>query len=275
MPFAYTTQQPSPDLRPFVHAYGCFFSLDAGAAPPCGEGFLADDDPLTDGLFACAHFFLHFNLGEPYALCYGGAEVLVKDRAHFIGPATRPGRMRLPKRVRLFGVFFRPGWAQHFLRVPAGELTDRCLGLGHFWGAAGRALEGRVLEAATLEERVRHVEAELRRRLAAAPPPDRTVPALAEHVLGLGGRTTARALGALSGFTRQHLARKFRDCVGISPKLFCRLTRFQQALDRAAASPPQYWAAAAVELGYYDQAHLIAEFKEFAGLTPTGFTSLR
>lgn len=61
----------------------------------------------------------------------------------------------------------------------------------------------------------------------------------------------------------------------VSPKLFCRLVRFQNTLTRALTSPPESWAGAALELGYYDQAHLITEFKEFTGFTPTEFAGLR
>jgi AraC-like DNA-binding protein len=140
-------------------------------------------------------------------------------------------------------------------------------------GAQGRALEERLLEAPTARERIRLVEAELLRRL--APPPDRTVPAIADHILRRGGATSVARLSAACGFTRQHLARKFRHALGVSPKLFCRLVRFQNALTRAVTSPPDSWAAAALELGYYDQAHLIAEFKEFTGFTPAAFPTPR
>src|SRR5205823_6076003 len=89
------------------------------------------------------------------------------------------------------------------------------------------------------------------------------------------GATTVARLSAACGFSRQHLARKFRQSLGVCPKLFCRLVRFHYTLDRVITSPPGDWASAALELGYYDQAHLIAEFKEFTGLSPTGFASLR
>lgn len=71
--------------------------------------------------------------------------------------------------------------------------------------------------------------------------------------------------------TRQHLTRRFKRQVGVAPKQFCRLTRFRALFEAVYSSPRVDWAAAAVDCGYYDQAHLIAEFKEFTGLTPTEF----
>jgi AraC-like DNA-binding protein len=281
MSLAFTVYEPSPALRPFVHSYGHSVSLNPEAPPrrPPGEGgtefVLPPGDPMADWLFPSACVFLNFNLGEPVALARGDGHVPLPGGAHVIGPATRPGRMRLPQRVEALGVSFQPGYAHHFLRARADELTDEFLDLEHFWGAAGRALQERLLRARSVREKIRLVEAELLRRLASAPPPDRTVPALADHVFRRQGVTTVASLSAESGFTRQHLARKFRQSLGVGPKLFCRLVRFQNALTRVLSSPPDDWAAAAVDLGYYDQAHLIAEFKEFTGHTPTGFPAVR
>jgi AraC-like DNA-binding protein len=231
--------------------------------------------PVADRLFPSACVFLHFNLGEPVALAGGDGDVPLPEGAQVIGPVTRPGRMRLPERVEALGVSFQPGYAHHLLGARADELTDELLALEHFWGSAGRALEGRLLQARTVREKIGLVEAELLRRLASAPPPDRMVPAIAAHVFRCHGITTVAALSAESGFTRQHLARLFRRSLGVRPKLFCRLVRFQNALTRVLLSPPDDWAAAAVGLGYYDQAHLIAEFKELTGYTPTGFPVAR
>jgi AraC-like DNA-binding protein len=281
MSFVFTFFEPAPALRPFVHSYSHAVSLDPKAPPrrPAGEGgtefVLPPGDPMAERLFPSACVFLNFNLGEPVALARGDGDVPLPAGAHVIGPVTRPGRRRLPERVEALGVGFQPGYAHHFLRTRADELTDEFLALEHFWGAAGRTLEDRLLQARTVREQIRLVEAELLRRLASAPPPDRTVPVLADHVFRCQGITTVAALSAASGFTRQHLGRKFRHALGVSPKLFCRLVRFHNALTRVLFSPPGDWAAAAVDLGYYDQAHLIAEFKEFTGSTPTGFPAVR
>jgi AraC-like DNA-binding protein len=281
MGFVFTVYPPSPDLRAFVHSYAGFAPLGPDNAAPGrfiddgGQAFpLAPGDPMIDRLIPSVCVCLSVNLGDPFALDRGDRVVPFKERAHVIGPITRPGRMLLPDRAAWFGVSFQPGWAQQFLGTPIDKLTDQFLALEHFWAAA-RMLEERLLAAPTARERIRLLETELRRRLEVAPPPDRIVPAIADDVFRRGGATTVERLSAASGFTRQHLARKFRCGLGLSPKLFCRLVRFQNTLTRALTSPPDNWAAAALELGYYDQAHLISEFKEFTGFTPTGFACLR
>jgi AraC-like DNA-binding protein len=281
MSLLFTVYDPSPALRPFVHSYAHSVSLAPCAAPPrlAGEGgsafVLPPGDPMADRLFPSACVFLNFNLGDPVALARRDGDMPLPEGAHVLGPVTRPGRMRLPQRVEALCVGFQPGYAHHFLRTRADELTDELLALEHFWGADGRMLQERLLQAPTVREKICLVEAELLRRLASASPPDRMVPAIADLVLRCQGVTTVAALSAASGFTRQHLARKFRHSLGVSPKLFCRLVRFQSALTRVLLSPPDNWAAAAVDLGYYDQSHLIAELKEFTGYTPTGILAAR
>jgi len=70
-----------------------------------------------------------------------------------------------------------------------------------------------------------------------------------------------------AGVSRQHLTREFREQIGISPKLYSRLSRFHSALAYAGATSVD-WAHAAAEAGFADQSHMIAEFRQFSGLTP-------
>jgi AraC-like DNA-binding protein len=78
-----------------------------------------------------------------------------------------------------------------------------------------------------------------------------------------------------SGFTRQHLARRFEEYVGVPPKLFCRIVRFQSLLARVERMEGVDWSAVAIDSGYYDQAHLIGDFREFTGLPPQAYRSRR
>ena len=98
--------------------------------------------------------------------------------------------------------------------------------------------------------------------------PDPRVDAAVDRILRSGGRATIDSIAAAAGVSRQHLARAFAYHVGVSPKTFARVIRFRRAL-RLAGS--QDWSALALELGYFDQSHLIADFREFAGETPVPF----
>ena len=83
-----------------------------------------------------------------------------------------------------------------------------------------------------------------------------------------GGRASIDSVASAAGVSRQHLARAFAYHVGVSPKIFARVVRFRRALALAGGRD---WAGLAAELGYFDQSHLIADFREFAGVTPVPF----
>jgi transcriptional regulator GlxA family with amidase domain len=70
------------------------------------------------------------------------------------------------------------------------------------------------------------------------------------------------------GVSERHLRRLFRETVGVSPKTFARMSRFQRALQAARSDGRAGWASIAAAAGYYDQAHLIADFRVLAGVTP-------
>jgi AraC-like DNA-binding protein len=94
------------------------------------------------------------------------------------------------------------------------------------------------------------------------------LPALAAFVQQKRGIITVAELADCAGISRQHLGRIFHEQVGLPPKLFCRLARFRAALACATEGVKDNGAGLAAELGYVDQSHMIAEFREFSGLTP-------
>ena len=79
------------------------------------------------------------------------------------------------------------------------------------------------------------------------------------------------ALADALGVSRQHLASQFRARVGLPAKVFARVCRFQHASKLIREGGPRDWASLALELGYYDQPHMIHEFRELAGSTPQSF----
>lgn len=77
------------------------------------------------------------------------------------------------------------------------------------------------------------------------------------------------------GFSQRRFIEVFRDEVGLAPKLFCRVQRFQQLIKKIKNQDPVDWADVAVSFAYYDQAHFIHDFQQFSGLTPTEYLRLR
>jgi AraC-like DNA-binding protein len=184
------------------------------------------------------------------------------------------------------GVHFRPGGAAPFLDEAASEFTDTHVDLAELWGRSARQLRERLCELATPQERFRMMERFLMGRLHLHP--SKRHPALAPALnmfgaTGTGGsvRDVARAIG----LCERRFIQVFNTQVGVTPKLFCRLLRFQRAralaqqkamvdLDREPdrrATRGVDWPQLASACGYYDQSHLIHDFQEFSGSSPTDY----
>jgi AraC-like DNA-binding protein len=174
------------------------------------------------------------------------------------------------ERIVEVGVYLLPAQARHFIETPACELTDRILPLADLWGRAGVSLEASIGEARNDDERVGRLELALIGRLKASASRGSAVnvSALAAFVQQRHGAVGLIELADSAGVTRQHLGRMFQAEIGVPPKLFCRLARFRAALAYAARDVKNDGAGMAAELGYTDQSHMIAEFREFSGLTP-------
>lgn len=179
------------------------------------------------------------------------------------------------QQARLVGVHFKPGGAFPFLGWPANELHDLHVGLDTLWGAAAAELRDRLLAAPTSAAIFGVLEQAL---LSQATRPLTRHPAVAfalrEFQAGPHPRTIAD-VSAQIGISPRRFIELFNAEVGLTPKLFCRVQRFQQVLRLIDSGRPIAWTEIALACGYFDQAHFIHDFQAFAGLTPTAYLSQR
>jgi AraC-like DNA-binding protein len=194
---------------------------------------------------------------------------LIEDRrfsgAIVAGAYRRPFVFDTRQNASIVGVHFSPGCAGVVLGLPPGELTDRHVDLEAMWGRRARELRERLCAATTTQQRFAILEAELASRLDAR----QLHPAVSYAVDGLvrpGARVREIAKGA--GLSQRSLIERFTAAVGVTPKRFGRILRFQRAAALARRSTFD-WTRIAHECGYYDQAHLINEFRELAAVKPT------
>jgi AraC-like DNA-binding protein len=170
------------------------------------------------------------------------------------------------------GVRFRPGKASPFLSLPANELTDLRVPLDEIWLDAAHVRDALTVDRDAVE-RVRALE----RVLAARVEPSvvaghADVDEAVRRIVDAGGTLGITRLAPALGVTRQHLARRFAELVGVSPKTFARVVRLGRVIERLRSIPPNdpvNWSMLALELGYYDQAHLIDDFRELTGVSPS------
>jgi len=230
----YLELQPTAALRPWVE---CFWTRNEDA--PSGVQRV-----LPDG---CADLVFDLKDGE----------------SSVVGTMTKPLVLPLSGPFDFLGVRFRPGRAAAFLRMPLAEITDARVPLGAIWkGWSDGVLERRASDL------IASLESELLRRL--DPDRDRRVDAAVARIVNGAGSVRIDELAREIGISRQHLARQFLHHVGVSPKTFARVMRFRRVTDSLDTSDVD-WADVAAEHGFYDQAHLIADFRELAGTTPNAF----
>lgn len=181
------------------------------------------------------------------------------------GAYRRPFTFETRENASVVGAHLRPGCAGVVLGVPPGELTDRHVDLEQLWGRRARALRERLCAATTTDQRFAILEAELASRF-----DGRHVHPAVTYALDALGRPEARVgdIARCAGLTQRRLIELFTGVVGLTPKRFGRILRFHRAtaLARNAAFD---WTRVAHECGYYDQAHLIRDFHELAGVTPS------
>ena len=185
------------------------------------------------------------------------------------GPKMRAKFKTATGITRIVSLQFKPGWSVALLGVPASELTDRIVPLDEVWGRVGHELCGDLLAARSPADEMAGIARAL--ALRAGRSFETTSGQLARRAVRLleGGETRVESVADRLGVTARHLRRAFTENVGIGPKDFARTVRLQRAVRMGATSSD--WARIAAEAGYYDQAHLIAEFRQLVGLTPGAF----
>ena len=169
------------------------------------------------------------------------------------------------------GVSLRTGAAGTVLGVPITELTDRHISIDALWGARGRSMHQRLLDADAPMAVLRALEQELMSRLTR---PLLIHPAiahaLADPVQGWGF-TRISNVQRQAGYSPKHFITLFRGAVGLTPKHYYRVKRFTAALQAIAGGASSSLAELAASLGYADQSHLTREFRDLAGITPTQY----
>ena len=216
----------------------------------------------------------------------GCVDVIVhadRGSAELVGAMTRA--IEVPDApAELVAVRFKPGTAAAVAGCTLAALTDRSIDLADLniagaladrVGDAGRcavatSLPARLPLSATAYARLAALIAWLRRRLADAAPPD---PRIAHAVTRLSAGARIDQVAGELGVTRQHLARGFRTEVGVTPKQLARTARMQRAV--TAIGRGGELARVAVELGYFDQAHLANDLRALAGITPAAIAAER
>ena len=220
---------------------------------------------------------LIINLGDAQRLCARDtrAQPVVFRDSWISGERTTPIVIDEAGDVHLIGARLRSGGAWPFLGVPLREFTDRVIELEAVLGPEIRRLRERMGEAADDDGRFDLLEAWLMERSLKRSPPTRAVSYALGMIRNGGNAVRIGKIAEEVGISHKHLLREFDRCVGLTPKLFARLHAFQRVIKGIGQKPEVDWSETALTCGYYDQAHLIREFRAFSGLTPATYLAKR
>ncbi len=201
-----------------------------------------------------------------------GGQVHRVPGAMVAGPASRASVIEFEEGHGHVSVTFALGAAGGFFAPPVAWLRDGQWPAEELWGRSGACLRERLLAAPAPYGALAVMEDFLLRHMADDPGPDPAVIAAARALSrGVPVGQVSRDLGLLP----RTLRRRFTAQVGLTPKRFGRVQRLQRLVRDLDGQTEVDWAAAAAEHGYADQPHLAGEFRELAGVTPTGYLQAR
>ena len=213
------------------------------------------------------------NLGAPIAITGGnGAELQLKAGEAFVaGAHLRPALSHSLGAQAGMHVFLPLATQRRLLGIPMDKLADRVVPLDALLGRDVRDLGARLCEARDCDARVALVDTALSNRLAQTAPLARQQ-MYALHLLRTQPARDIAEIARDIGWSRKHFSSRVKDAVGVGPRCFRRLLRFQKltAMIGHHAGKPD-WAGLALDAGYCDQPHMVREFHEFSGITPSVF----
>ena len=253
---SYRELLPHPSLRSHIR---CYWTLSISEPMETNEGhsFLAEGLELS------------FNLGDPIELLNHGLDSSIACRNCICGPMTQPMRMRPTGRVEILGVCFRPGGAYPFFPYPAGELVNGRGEIEDFWGSKGSEIVNGIRdECCTTEEQIHLLERHFVHRLENSPKNDSCITKALYEIEAHKGQVRICRLAKSVGLGSRQLERRFKERVGLSPKQLCRNLRFKNVFKVLSASSTDSRVSTALACGYYDQSHMIREFKHYTGVSP-------
>ncbi len=191
------------------------------------------------------------------------------------GAYTRTFVLDTSRPLSLIGVCFKPGGGFPFFAGPAGELQDLSIPLDSLWGRKAGILREQLLEVRTAPARFLILESFLLGQIRRGP---QRHPAVGYAIKALQNSERPASVACVTEFTglsARRFIEVFRREVGMTPKVFSRLSRFRAVVSALELTTAVNWAATALECGYFDQAHFIHEFRHFAGMSPSAYVRQR
>jgi AraC-like DNA-binding protein len=250
------TALPRRELKQFVRV---FAQRDVACS---GEGFRQYD-------IASLEHILSFDFGDLSTLHYTNGLTKLVPRIHVVGSQTAASsHAHFTGRHNGFGIFLKPLASWQLFRIPPAVFANENGDGRDLLGNGIDTLWLRLAEKNTFQQRIQVAEDYLlpfaRNALTKT-----TVMETAHHAYCRDGAIRVQDLAAHSSLSLRQYERRFVTEIGFTPKLFARIVRFQMALDTKRIAPQRSWMSVAHELGYFDQMHMVHDFRCLSGNAPS------
>ncbi len=216
--------------------------------------------------------FLEFYLQGRYVVRareLGRPEIV--PRSVIVGPSTRRrAELVLRGDLEVFTIQFYPAGFHRLFRLPMRELADQAYDARSVLGPRLAEIEQKLADASSFEERTGFASDFLLTRLEERESAD-AVAVVANRLLRERGALGVGDAAAEAGLGMRQFERRFGELVGLPPKLYARIVRFNAALESKVIAPRLRWTDIAHEFGYFDQMHMIRDFEDFTGESPSTF----
>jgi len=188
------------------------------------------------------------------------------------GQTVKPVEINAEGRFRMIGLYFYPHVMKSLFGFHANELTDTCMDISMYSFTSGTGLEEQLLNTEPVTEQIKVISEYLisiiKKKNVQV---DQSIQSAIHHMILSNGNVQVSELLKILNLSQRTFERKFEQNVGISPRLFARICRFQSSLNQLNNKKYFRLSDIAFDNSYSDQPHFIRTFKEFSGHSPSEF----
>jgi AraC-like DNA-binding protein len=244
----------------------------------CVDSYLIISVDQPEGHYVEKNFLPHttqnlvFSL-NPGSQVYDGLHSEFTARHFITGPNDQPCRVRIFNGLKCMVIHFKPGGMFKLFQLPAFYFNNKSRDAEQFLGKQIREIS-RQLSETSLSEKIELLDSWLSAHLQKGKNTGRNIDEAIRLIERRKGNISIRELEQETFTTKRTLERRFQQQVGLQPKTFARLVRFNEVIRFAESNVSVKWRQLADRFGYYDQSHFIHEFKTLTGGLPHDFTTL-
>jgi AraC-like DNA-binding protein len=235
------------------------------------EYWLDLSDPLLNTILPGTGISLIVNFGDLWTAGRSLVTSAFLPRVCVVGSVTESRILRVGKYVNAVGAGFPSTFASDVFGVPASDLVDRIVPLQDLWTSDD--VERLFVSPSSIDTKrcLSVLKDELASRTGQPRSGEKVGQTAPRHIKLHAGLVSINGMARSHGLSRREFSRRFCAAAGLPPKLFARITRFQALVHALLSTDVSRWVSVSMDVGFYDQAHMINEFRAFVGSPPTVF----